>query len=114
MIDRSNFREQFQYYDRELVVEVIDVFLKELPQRLADLRADTGLRDLGKLVQDAHSLKGMAGTFLATEAYEICGRLEEKAKKQDTGDIPELLSQLESVCSQVAADLTEIRAEYSR
>jgi two-component system sensor histidine kinase/response regulator len=113
MIDRAEFREQFKYYDRELIVEVIDVFINELPKRLSDLQSDVEKNDFTRLVQNAHSFKGLVGTFLAAEPYEISGALEELAKKQDGTGLPALFSRLHSTSQDLARDLLEIRAEYS-
>jgi HPt (histidine-containing phosphotransfer) domain-containing protein len=113
MIDRSKFREQFKYYDSELIVEVIDVFINELPKRLSDLQSDVENKDFSRLMQNAHSFKGLVGTFLATEPYEISGVIEEMAKKQDETGLPGLFSRLHSASQELAKDLLEIRTEYS-
>jgi len=111
MIDRTRFNEAFQYYDKEVIIEVIGLFITDYPQRLADLRRSIDENDLYSMVLQAHSLKGLAGTFVASVPQEIAGTMEEMGKRTETAGLSELCSRLESALHELAGDLKVIREE---
>lgn len=112
MIDRTRFNEAFQYYDKEVVIEVIGLFITDYPQRLADLRKSINEKDLYSMVLQAHSLKGLAGTFVAPVPQEIAGTMEEMGKRNETAGLNELFSRLESALHELAEELKVIREEF--
>ena len=57
------------------VVEVIDMFLENAPQVLADVQASVGT-DPAKLVRSAHTLKSLVAIFGADELAKACGQIE--------------------------------------
>jgi PAS domain S-box-containing protein len=68
-------REQFS--DEDFVQDLVDTFLREAPQLVADLRS--GNRE--KARRAAHTLKSNARTIGAAELGRLCEELEELAKK---------------------------------
>ena len=62
--------------DHELMVEVIQVFLEDLPARLAAIEAAVTDRNAGALRSAAHALKGAAGNLSAGRLFESALVLE--------------------------------------
>jgi HPt (histidine-containing phosphotransfer) domain-containing protein len=109
MIERDDFREHFKYFDREVVVEIIDLFLETYQQQLTDLQKCITALDMEKVNMHAHSLKGLAGTFVDPDAKDIAAAIEEMAKNGEALGMPELFTRLRTSTHQMAGELKEIR-----
>ena len=86
-IDWEQFNENFQYYEKDTVKEVIDNFFEEAEERLLNLEKNIAERDFAKLAFNAHSLKSVVGNFMAPATYELCRKLEELAKQNAEGEV---------------------------
>ena len=64
----------------DLVLEVIELFLDESDDRLAELKAAIEGNDLPLVARIAHTLKGGAGHLGAKALTTLCRRLEDKAR----------------------------------
>jgi HPt (histidine-containing phosphotransfer) domain-containing protein len=69
--------------DREALVELVDSFLNEAPQRLAELRRGADQGDAGLVGRAAHTLKFNGSTFGAVELASLCRRLELAARANE-------------------------------
>jgi two-component system sensor histidine kinase/response regulator len=65
--------------DDQLMVEVIDVFLEDLPQRLVAINDALALGDAGALCAAAHALKGAAANLSAGALFAAASVLERVA-----------------------------------
>ncbi len=110
MIDREQFNEQFQYYDEDVIVEVIGLFLSDYGERLSKLQESIAHVDTETMILQAHSLKGLAGTFAAPGPQALAGEIEEKGKRGDTEGLDGLFLQLKASMEELARDLEMIRA----
>jgi HPt (histidine-containing phosphotransfer) domain-containing protein len=70
---------------RDLLAEVLDVFLVDAPQRIADARAALEKSDAAGVAGQAHTLKSMIGLFTMAEPFAAARELEAVAKR---GDLP--------------------------
>ena len=111
MIDRKKFNDTFQYFDREVVLNIIDIFEKELPGRLEKIQENIREKDYEALAFNAHSLKSVTGTFMASEPTKLAKKLEEMAVRQSGQDLPDLFGKLRSALEQLLRELAEIRSE---
>ncbi|MFZ5812310.1 MAG: Hpt domain-containing protein [Thermodesulfobacteriota bacterium] len=102
LIDLEKTLEGFED-DRELLREVLSVFVSESPQRRAAIAEAFAVRDMERLAHLAHSLKGVCGTIRAEPLREMSYRVELAARDRDEGvverNVPALLAML--------AELTE-------
>jgi HPt (histidine-containing phosphotransfer) domain-containing protein len=69
--------------DRELLLELIDVFLEDAPQRIQAVRRALAAHDAEALYRAAHALKGSAGNFGAPDVVSRAIRLEALAREND-------------------------------
>jgi CheY-like chemotaxis protein/HPt (histidine-containing phosphotransfer) domain-containing protein len=81
--------------DRELLCELVAIFLEQCPQWLHDLRAAVHAQEAPKLKATAHALKGTLGSLAAQSAYDLALRLENLGRQGRTEGAPELLAVLE-------------------
>lgn len=111
MISRSEFQEQFKYYDREVVTEILDLFLGSYTSQLLDLRNQLTGGRFDMVSMHAHSLKGLAATFADPDAKALASAIEEKAGKNDGEGLQELVARLEQAVHEMAGELKKIRDE---
>ena len=105
-IDWEQFNENFQYYDKETVSEVIENFFEELDERMDTLAKNIAESDLTSLSFNAHSLKSVIGNFMAPRPYELSRSIEELAKQGSVANIPELYTELKGLCYELKGELT--------
>jgi len=91
-IDTDTFSELQATAGEEFVVELVDTFLVEAPQMLAELRAAFAAADAERFRRAAHSIKSNANTFGATE-------LAEGARALELGGLPADAAPLEALAA---------------
>lgn len=77
---------------------LLDVFLKDSEQRVAQLRQclNGPAPDLQALSLDAHSFKGSSGNMGALQLSELCRQLEEQARRGQREGLELLVDQISS------------------
>ena len=113
MIDRQKFDDTFQYFDKEVILNIIDIFEKELPERLEKIQKNIREGDFYALAFNAHSLKSITGTFLASEPSKLAKKIEELAIRGTSQGLQELCDKLRAAEGELLRELTEIRRELS-
>ena len=73
--------------DEELLIELAGVFIAECPEMMRQARVAINARDARELQRTAHSLKGSAHLFAASEAGGAAFRLEEMGAEGDFRDV---------------------------
>jgi len=111
MINKESFRDNFRYYDKSIVLQVIDIFLDEYPDRLIELEKNVSELDYPAIDNNAHSFKG-AVAYMSPLVAELARKLEFMGKEQSNGGIIETFEELRSVTRLLANDLKDIRTEY--
>ncbi len=80
--------------DRELLAELIEIFLEDCPQRLQELDQAVKEGNASGVRQSAHSLKGMVAGFDAGPAHGLAAEMEGLGK---AGDLPKALGILSTL-----------------
>jgi HPt (histidine-containing phosphotransfer) domain-containing protein len=111
MIDRQKFDDTFQYFDKEVILNIIDIFEKELPERFIKIHRNIREKDFDAIAFNAHSLKSVAGTFMATEPTDLARKMEELAIQRNGQGLPEIYEKLKSASEELLRELSEIRKE---
>jgi len=81
--------------DAGLMEEITEVFLRDLPKLMEEIRAAIARTDAKKLEHAAHSLKGSVGNFGVGRAYKASLRLETIGRAGDLTHATEALYDLE-------------------
>ena len=87
IIDWDQFNENFQYYDKEVITEVVNIFLNEYDARISTLQKNIDEKDYTNLAFNAHSFKSVIGNYMASKAYEPARKLEELASNNSEEEI---------------------------
>jgi len=91
----------------KLVRELVELFLKYAPERLATARAGIEAGDVIAAQRALHSLKSSAGQLGMSGIQETCSRGEAMAAKGDATGAGAALAQVEAVWPETEAWLTE-------
>ena len=83
------------------LAELVEMFVEEMPERIARLVATWEARDLENLTRLAHQLKGSAGSYGFHEITPFAFQLERAAKEGGSEEIARDLQDLVSICQQV-------------
>jgi HPt (histidine-containing phosphotransfer) domain-containing protein len=87
--------------DRELLTELIAIFLEDCPKRLQELDHAVKEDNASGVRQAAHSLKGMVAGFHASSAHGLAAEMEGLGKAGDLSKTLGLLSALQLEFSRV-------------
>lgn len=101
MIDKSALERIDKIGGADLVRKMIDIFLTNVPQRLATAREGQQHGDFKAIEQAVHSIKSSAGNLGADALQELAGRIEALAEVRQGDGIPLLLNELEEILGQV-------------
>jgi HPt (histidine-containing phosphotransfer) domain-containing protein len=75
----TSFEEVHVDGEPDLVVELIDLYLDDAPQKLKAMRIALSLRDSNSLRDVAHSLKGSSSSLGARQVAALCEEIEKDA-----------------------------------
>ncbi len=103
LIDHTTFTELQQTVGAEFVVELVDTFLEEAPQMLAELRSALAAGAAEPFRRAAHSLKTNANTFGALV-------LGNQARALEQGGLPANIKALDVLDAIYAETTTKLQA----
>jgi two-component system sensor histidine kinase/response regulator len=81
--------------DAELLDEVLDVFLEELPEMVSDMRTAVSGQSAEAVMRAAHSIKGALLNISAESSADFASKLEEIGRSEQLLGSRELLAELE-------------------
>jgi CheY-like chemotaxis protein/anti-sigma regulatory factor (Ser/Thr protein kinase) len=81
--------------DEALVKELIEEFLKEIPQRLSDLANALDKKNYQQIRSQAHTIKGTSGNMGAISLQKVAARLEAAGQANDIETAASLINQLQ-------------------
>lgn len=82
ILDRAAALERVEG-DVELLQELVELFLADAPERMAEIRSALAACDGEGLQQAAHSLKGAAANLSALALASVAKHLEDAGRRQD-------------------------------
>ena len=102
-IDSATFAELQATTGADFVVELVDTFVEEAPQMLAEMRSAHADAAAERFRRAAHSLKSNSSTFGAV-------RLAELARTLELGGLPEGAAPLDEVAAELDSALAALKA----
>jgi len=111
MIDRYKLNQNFQYFDKETIIEIIDLFFSEHPDRMEKMQKNIDELDFIQLKFNAHSLKGVVANFQDPVTIDLARKLDENAKNREPEGLQELFEELKSACNKLMDELSALKAE---
>ena len=95
--------------DREALAEIVDAFIDEAPQRLAELRDGLAAGDAVLVGRAAHTLKANGRTFGAFRLAELCQEIETAARGGDLAPASARVDEVYEAWRDVHPDLEALR-----
>ncbi|HTE05091.1 MAG TPA: Hpt domain-containing protein [Planctomycetota bacterium] len=96
--------------DGSLIAELIDLYLKDTPRRLALLREAHDAGDAAGVSREAHALKGSCGQFGATTLTECCRELEHLGRRGTLEGAEPMLARIATEFVRVKSAMELLRA----
>lgn len=118
MVNKQAFTNTYQYFDKSVIVEIIDIFIDECPGRMTALEQNILEANFDKFRFNAHSLKGVVANFSAPSVFEKVKELEKAAAGLIEGDgfkneeLLASLSHIKAMVYEMMDDLKEIKEGY--
>jgi len=91
--------------DAQLLAQMAETLLEELPARLARLQKSIRQKDSERLAFDAHALKGSLSIFAADHAGQLCKELQEHAKTARYSSAARTFDALKEAIAELEANL---------
>ena len=96
--------------DPDFVDELVDTFIADVPQQLAELRAAVATGTAADAIRPAHTLKGTAATIGAREVEATSRSIEEAARADSIDGLEARVGELEHALADLKAALADARA----
>jgi HPt (histidine-containing phosphotransfer) domain-containing protein len=112
MIDKTIFNTNYEIFDKEIVREIIDIYIQEYPERIENLAKNISENDLESLYKNAHSLKGVTANFFDKDTEELARMLETKGKDKDSTNLTEIFEKLKVTSAKLINELKDLKKEY--
>ncbi len=90
--------------------EIVDIFLEDTPERIAELKQCLAKFDQPTFTRAAHSIKGSASNLGATRVRSIAEKLEHQSRNSGLVGLDQLLSSLDDEFAIAKAELQKIVA----
>lgn len=97
--------------DRELLLEIIELYLRDSPAMLHAVRLEASRLQPEALAKAAHVLKGSAANFGVSPLYELARELEHRARATDLSNVVEIMSRLDRAAEGFEQALARMRNE---
>ena len=107
VIEWEKFNDNFQYYDKGIIIEVIDIFVNEYDDRIRKLQENIDENDFAKLAFNAHSFKSVIANYMAPKALELTRKLEDAANKNADDSIQQIFNDLKIASKELLIELKD-------
>lgn len=97
--------------DRELLLEIIELFLRDAPAMLQAVRLEAKHARPEALANAAHVLKGSAANFGVSPLYQLARELENCARSGAMANVPEIVTRLDRAAEGFERALAQLRSE---
>ena len=113
MIDKAKFAENYKVFDKEVIKEIIELYIQEYPERMDEIRKNIQENDITHLLRNAHSLKGVTAHFFDPESVAQTIDFEQKCITREIPDIGDALEHLISPLDKLVIELRDLVNNYS-
>jgi two-component system sensor histidine kinase/response regulator len=110
ILDRTELLERMGG-DREILAEIVGLFLRDCPKELAELSEAVARGDAVRIERAAHALKGEVSNLASAPATAAALRLELMGREGNLAGANEAFADLERAVEQLKVALTAINGE---
>ncbi len=104
------FRQMIGEEDTEAIIDMLDLFMDDVPEKLAKMEQALEQADHAKLSQIAHALKSSSAQIGALSLSEHCKQLEAATKSTTQAELQQLVSSLKAEYQRVERALQQLCA----
>lgn len=97
----------------QFIAEIIKVFLTDLDERVHRTRLQMSNSDRAGVAATAHAIKGSCGHFGAANLVELSRDLEDRARREPTGDLQIALASMIAETERVRAALEAFQRDHA-
>jgi CheY-like chemotaxis protein/HPt (histidine-containing phosphotransfer) domain-containing protein len=112
IIDKALFVENFHYFDKETVLEIIDLYLDEYPERIQKLEIQIMNSNLTDARNTSHGLKGVISNFAAPALLDLIRRIEEDCRNDISENLQPMFKEFTRLGELMIEELRVIRTDY--
>ena len=98
--------------DKELLLELLDIYQEDFVLKRQALGEAVATKDLAKIKEVAHSMKGASGNISAKRMYQSCLDLEQLAKIQNVSGMEDLIKVVDSQFEEIKANAIKLKKEF--
>lgn len=98
--------------DKELLIELLDIFEEFYPERRVAIDEAARKNDSEEIKDIIHSIKGAAGNISAITMHELCAELEKQAEKKDLVSVEKGLAGLDQQFDLLKSELKKTRNDF--
>lgn len=113
IIDLKEVLERVQD-DKELLLELFDIYQGDFLKKRQALADAITAKNITKIKEIAHSMKGSSGNISAKLIYGSCLSLEQLAKSDTTDGMDDCVKQIDVQFQQVKEKATQLAKEWSK
>ena len=100
--------------DRDLLHELLSIFVEEFPVKLEELREVVAREDLPRLIVVSHGLKGMLANLSIVQAASLVAQIEQMARSGKAAGLKEAFAAFEREVHGLLPELQAHLAEAQR
>jgi len=112
IIDLKDVLERVQD-DKELLAELFDIYEEDFVIKRKTLGEAVLAKDIAKIKEVAHSMKGSSGNISAKPLHAACLKLESLAKEGKTDGMPEVLGHIDGYFEQVKVFAVQFKKDLA-
>ena len=110
VIDKATFDELKQMSGDDFINELIDTFLEDAPNMIAEIKSALADNDADTFRRAAHSMKSNAATFGANELAELAKELEMLGKDNKLNETGDKLQSMEEAYASAKKELEALKS----
>ena len=99
--------------DRELLIELIEIFLEDYPNKITELKNSVANKNGENTQNIAHSLKGASANISAKKISSIFLGIENSVKDNNFAAVEQVLGQLEGLIEDLKKFLVKLKENLS-
>ena len=112
-IDLNEVLERVQN-DKDLLVELFDIFLADCPAKITALKEAAAQKDLTRIKEVAHSMKGASGNISAKKLYALFLKIEQMAKTNDLSAMGSSLQELDRQMEEFKVCSSKLKSDFKK
>ena len=100
--------------DRDLLLELLDIFLNDCPSKIKAIRGAVQNKDFETLKELSHSMKGASGNISAKKINAVFLVIEQKAKARTLEGLDGVLQELDGHINDLRSYSLHLKEEFKK